>query len=35
VAPHLTEVIREHAKEIDGFVCDGMRALMRGMMGTR
>ncbi len=33
--PHLTEVIREHAKEIDGFVRDGMRAMMRGMMETR
>jgi hypothetical protein len=37
--PHLTEVIREHAKEIDGFVREGMSAMMNqmgpGMMGPR
>jgi hypothetical protein len=32
--PHLTDVIREHAKEIDGFVREGMSAMMRGMMGN-
>ena len=33
--PDLTEVIREHAKEIDGFVREGMSAMMRNMMGRR
>lgn len=33
--PYLTEVIREHAKEIDGFVREGMSAMMQHMMGRR
>jgi hypothetical protein len=33
--PHLAEVIRAHAKEIDGFVRDGMPAMMSQMMGPR
>jgi hypothetical protein len=31
--PHLTQAIRDHAKEVSGFVRDGMPAMMRGMMG--
>ncbi|MCH9700999.1 MAG: hypothetical protein K0U76_06350 [Actinomycetia bacterium] len=30
--PQLTRVIREHAREVTGFVVDGMPAMMRGMM---
>jgi hypothetical protein len=33
--PHLTEVIREHAREITGFVQEGMSAMMQDMMGPR
>jgi hypothetical protein len=33
--PHLTDVIREHAREITGFVAEGMQAMMRQMMGPR
>lgn len=28
----LTEVLRDHAREVSGFVSDGMRAMMRRMM---
>lgn len=31
--PLLTEAIRAHAREVTGFVRDGMPAMMRGMMG--
>jgi hypothetical protein len=31
--PNLTEVIRAHAREVTGFVKDGMPAMMQGMMG--
>lgn len=31
--PALTDVIRAHAREVSGFVRDGMPAMMRGMMG--
>lgn len=31
--PALTEIIRAHAREVTGFVRDGMPAMMRGMMG--
>lgn len=31
--PALTETIRAHAREVTGFVRDGMPAMMRGMMG--
>ena len=31
--PALAEVIRAHAREVTGFVRDGMPAMMRGMMG--
>jgi hypothetical protein len=31
--PALTEAIRAHAREVSGFVRDGMPAMMRGMMG--
>ena len=31
--PSLTTAIRNHAREITGFVKDGMPAMMRGMMG--
>jgi hypothetical protein len=31
--PALTEAIRAHAREVSGFVHDGMPAMMRGMMG--
>ena len=31
--PELTEAIRAHAREVTGFVRDGMPAMMRGMMG--
>jgi hypothetical protein len=33
--PKLTEVIRAHAREITGFVEEGMQAMMRQMMGPR
>jgi hypothetical protein len=33
--PHLTEVIRAHAREITGFVEEGMQAMMRQMMKPR
>jgi hypothetical protein len=33
--PHLTDVIREHAREITGFVQEGMSAMMQDMMGPR
>lgn len=32
--PRLTEAIRDHAKEVSGFVRDGMPAMMRGLMST-
>jgi hypothetical protein len=32
--PDLTRVIREHAREVTGFVNEGMPAMMRGMMGN-
>jgi len=32
--PQLAKAIREHAKEVTGFVRDGMPAMMRGMMGS-
>lgn len=32
---HLTQVIRDHANEVSGFVRDGMPAMMQGMMGGR
>ncbi len=31
--PALTEAIRAHAREVTGFVRDGMPSMMRGMMG--
>ncbi|PLV50458.1 hypothetical protein X011_13370 [Mycobacterium tuberculosis variant microti OV254] len=31
--PALTDAIRTHAREVSGFVRDGMPAMMRGMMG--
>jgi hypothetical protein len=31
--PRLVQAIRDHAKEITGFVEQGMPAMMRGMMG--
>lgn len=31
--PQLTQAIREHAREVTGFVRDGMPAMMQGMMG--
>ena len=31
--PNLTEVIRAHAREVTGFVTEGMPAMMEGMMG--
>jgi hypothetical protein len=31
--PELTRAIREHAREVTGFVIEGMPAMMRGMMG--
>ena len=31
--PALTETIRAHAREVTGFVNEGMRAMMQGMMG--
>lgn len=31
--PRMVEVIRAHAREITGFVKEGMPAMMRGMMG--
>jgi hypothetical protein len=33
--PHVTAAIRAHAREITGFVNDGMPAMMSGMMGTQ
>lgn len=30
--PRLTQAIRDHAREVTGFVRDGMPAMMRGMM---
>lgn len=30
--PRLTRAIREHAREVTGFVRDGMQAMMQGMM---
>jgi len=32
--PRITTAIRAHAKEVSGFVRDGMPAMMRGMMGS-
>jgi hypothetical protein len=32
--PDLTAAIRAHAREVSGFVTDGMPAMMKGMMGT-
>lgn len=31
--PKVTKAIREHAREVNGFVRDGMQAMMQGMMG--
>ena len=31
--PELTSAIREHAREVTGFVVEGMPAMMSGMMG--
>ena len=31
--PALTDAIRAHAREVSGFVRDGMPAIMQGMMG--
>lgn len=31
--PALTDAIRAHAREVNGFVRDGMPAMMQGMMG--
>jgi len=31
--PRITRAIRDHAKEVSGFVRDGMPAMMHGMMG--
>ncbi|WP_409366036.1 hypothetical protein [Mycolicibacterium novocastrense] len=31
--PEVTRAIREHGREVTGFVVDGMPAMMRGMMG--
>ena len=33
IDPAVTRAIRAHAKEVSGFVRDGMPAMMRGMMG--
>jgi hypothetical protein len=33
--PALTQAIRAHAQEVTGFVREGMRAMMQGMMGPR
>lgn len=33
--PALTQAIRAHAREVTGFVVDGMPAMMHGMMGMR
>jgi len=33
--PYLVEAIREHAREVSGFVRDGMAAMMTGGMGGR
>jgi hypothetical protein len=32
--PDLTRAIRAHAREVTGFVVDGMPAMMKGMMGN-
>jgi hypothetical protein len=32
--PDLTRAIREHAREVTGFVVEGMPAMMRDMMGN-
>lgn len=32
--PNLVQAIREHAREVSGFVRDGMPAMMQGMMGN-
>jgi len=32
--PDLTRAIRAHAREVTGFVDDGMPAMMKGMMGN-
>ncbi len=31
--PAITQAIRDHAREVTGFVRDGMPAMMRDMMG--
>jgi hypothetical protein len=31
--PDLTRAIRAHAREVTGFVVEGMPAMMKGMMG--
>ena len=31
--PELTQAIRAHAREVTGFVTEGMPAMMQGMMG--
>jgi hypothetical protein len=31
--PNLTQAIRDHAREVTGFVTEGMPAMMQGMMG--
>jgi hypothetical protein len=31
--PDMTQAIRAHAREVSGFVADGMPAMMKGMMG--
>ncbi len=31
--PNLTQAIRAHAREVTGFVTEGMPAMMQGMMG--
>jgi hypothetical protein len=31
--PNLTQAIRTYAREVTGFVVDGMPAMMQGMMG--
>ena len=33
IDPQLTDAIRAHAREVTGFVIDGMPAMMRDMMG--
>ena len=33
IDPQLTDAIRAHAREVTGFVVDGMPAMMRDMMG--